>query len=162
MRTLLLFLAVPLVLTAASTLDIYFIDVDHGNAVLVVTPSGESMLLDSGPSGHLYTDRILATRKDAGVKQIDYFVVSHYHWDHFGTIAELASHVPVLNFVDHGTNVEADRSPEFYRFWGITKQHPDYDRYVQTREKGKHLEPAPGDRLPVKGVDALVVSSAGH
>ena len=82
------------------------------------------MLLDSGPSGHLYTDRILATMKDAGVKQIDYFVVSHYHWDHFGTIAELAPRVPVLNFVDHGANVEADRSPEFYRFWGITLSIP--------------------------------------
>ena len=158
---ILLFPAAQL-LAAAPTLDIYFIDVDHGNAVLVVSPSGESMLLDSGPSGRLYTERILATMKAAGVKQIDYFVVSHYHWDHFGAIAELASRAPVLNFVDHGPNVEADRSPEFYRFWGITKQHPDYDSYVKTREKGKHVVAAPGDRLPVKGVDAMVVTSAGR
>jgi beta-lactamase superfamily II metal-dependent hydrolase len=158
----LLFLAAPLLVSAASTLDIYFIDVDHGNAVLVVSPSGESMLLDSGPAGHIYTERILETMKAAGVKQIDYFVVSHYHWDHFGTIEELSSQVPVLNFVDHGTNVEADRSPEFYQFWGITKAHPDYDRYVKVREKGKHMVVAPGDRLPVKGIDALVVTSAGR
>ncbi len=162
MRTaILLFLVAPLLFGAASTLDIYFIDVDHGNAVLVVTPAGQSMLLDSGPAGHLYTRRILAAMQAAEVKQIDYFVVSHYHWDHFGTIAELASQVPVLNFVDHGANVEVDRSPEFYRFWGISNAHPDYDRYVKTREKGKHIVPAPGDRLPLQGVDALVVSSAG-
>jgi len=152
----------PLLLVAAPTLDIYFIDVDHGNAVLVVSPSGESMLLDSGPSGHIYTGRILAAMQASGVKQIDYFVVSHYHWDHFGAIAELASRVPVLNFVDHGQNVEADRSPEFYRQWGISKAHPDYDSYVKTREQGKHRVAAPGDRLPIKGVEALVVTSAGR
>jgi competence protein ComEC len=157
---LLLFFAAPL-LFAARTLDIYFIDVDHGNAVLVVSPTGQSMLLDSGPVGHLYTQRILETMKAAGVKQIDYFVVSHYHWDHFGTIEELGSQVPVLNFVDHGPNVEHDRTPEFYKKWGITKSHPDYDRYVKAREKGNHIVPAPGDRLPVTGIDALVVSSAG-
>ena len=160
-RIAILFLAAPL-LFAANTLDIYFIDVDHGNAVLVVSPSGESMLLDSGPSGHFYTQRILDTMQAAGVKQIDYFVVSHYHWDHFGTIAELAGAVPVLNYVDHGPSAEHDRSPEFYRVWGISKANPDYDRYVKTREKGNHIVAAAGDRIPVKGIDALVVTSAGH
>ncbi len=157
----LLCMAAPF-LVAARTLDIYFIDVDHGNAVLVVSPSGESMLLDSGPSGHLYTQRILDTMKAAAVKQIDYFVVSHYHWDHYGTIAELASQVPVINYVDHGPNVEHDRSPEFYKRWGISRALPDYDSYVKTRAKGKHIVAAPGDRLPVKGIDALVVTSAGR
>lgn len=119
------------------------------------------MLLDAGPPGQVYTDRILAAMQAAGVKQIDYFLVSHYHWDHFGTIADLAERVPVRRYVDHGPNVEHDRSPEFYRAWGISKAHPDYDRYVKARDKGEHFVPAPGDPIPVEGIGVRVVSSGG-
>src|SRR5207249_2210897 len=71
-------------LRAAETLDIYFVDVGRsvGNATLLVAPSGESMLLDSGPSYSV--KRVLDVLKQAGVKQLDYLVATHYHADHFG------------------------------------------------------------------------------
>ena len=47
MRFLILFLA-AVWLFAAKTLDIYFIDAEVGNAILVVTPSGQAMMLDTG------------------------------------------------------------------------------------------------------------------
>jgi hypothetical protein len=53
-------------LFAAKTLDIYFIDVDLGNAVLVVTPSGQAMMLDTGQHGEKYVNRILAVIHPAG------------------------------------------------------------------------------------------------
>ena len=41
-------------------LDIYWIDVEGGAATLVVTPRGESLLVDTGYPGHRDADRIPA------------------------------------------------------------------------------------------------------
>jgi beta-lactamase superfamily II metal-dependent hydrolase len=138
---------------ARETLDLYFIDARLGNAVLVVTPAGEAMLIDAGPAGSDITARILAAMQDAGVKQLDHVVVSHYHWDHFGTIPELAQKVPIRNYVDHGASPWEERDP----YWQpqITKQ------YVATRDKGKHMAVAPGDPIPLKGAEVMVVASGG-
>src|SRR5579871_1072501 len=158
-----LLLASAILLKAAEKpLQFYVIDVDHGNAVLVVSPEGKSMLLDSGPIGTRYTKRILAAMKDAGVKQIDYAVTSHYHWDHFSTLPELAQSAPILNFVDHGTNVEWHRTPEFYKLHGGGPTTPFYEAYLKLREKSNHIVAKPGDKIPFGDVDVTVVSSAGQ
>jgi len=70
--------------SAAQTLDIYFIDVEGGQATLVVTPAGQSMLIDTGWDGFDNRDpkRILAAARDAGVKQLDYLLITHFHRDH--------------------------------------------------------------------------------
>ena len=72
---------------APKPLDIYFIDVEGGQATLFVTPSGESMLIDTGHPGQGDRDlnRVLATIKDAGLTKLDYLLVTHYHSDHVGT-----------------------------------------------------------------------------
>lgn len=78
-------------------LDIYFIDVEGGAATLLVTPEGESVLIDSGypDNGYRDRDRILKALRDAGRKQLDHAVVSHWHLDHFGNHAALASEIPI-------------------------------------------------------------------
>src|SRR5690348_4575155 len=56
-------------------LSIYVIDVEGGNSVLFVTPSGESMLVDTGNGGEgavRDAGRIMAAVKDAGIQQIDH------------------------------------------------------------------------------------------
>src|SRR5688572_30330966 len=91
------------------TLDIYLIDVEGGNATLFVAPSGESLLIDTGNSGAAATrdaDRIMAAITNAGVRQIDHLITTHYHGDHFGAMAELAGRIPIRNFIDHGPNVQ--------------------------------------------------------
>src|SRR3954471_24482058 len=91
-------------LAAARDLEIYFIDVEGGKSVLTVSPSGESMLFDAGwpqQNGRDVT-RILAAAAAAGIKQIDYMVVSHYDIDHLGDVPLLASKIPIKHFVDHG------------------------------------------------------------
>src|SRR5216684_2739688 len=75
------------------TLDVYVIDVEGGNAVLFVTPSHESLLMDTGNSGAVAAPRdagrIVEAMKDAGVQGIDHLITTHWHTDHFGGMAEL-------------------------------------------------------------------------
>src|SRR5678815_5879544 len=89
---------------AAQELRVYAIDVEGGKATLYVSPSGQSMLVDAGYASNKKRDaeRIVSAAKAAGVKQIDYLVVTHYHKDHVGGVPQLVAKMPVRNFVDHG------------------------------------------------------------
>src|SRR5689334_9007150 len=91
------------------SLDIYVVDVEGGNAVLFVTPSGESVLIDTGnagPGAARDAGRIADAAKDAGLKQIDHLIITHYHGDHLGGLAELANRIPIREFNDHGMNIQ--------------------------------------------------------
>src|SRR5215470_13120504 len=134
MRTLysaILALAAVSVLPAAKNLEVFSIDVEGGQATLIVSPSGESMLVDTGWAGFnkCDADRIVATAKSAGVKKIDYLVITHYHTDHVGGVPQLAEKLPILNFVDHGASVETDKAANVL-----------FNAYSSFREKGKHIE----------------------
>lgn len=131
----------------AKGLDIYFIDVEGGQATLFVTPTGESMLVDAGFPGVRDAQRILNTATQAGVRQIDYLIITHYHGDHVGGVAELAKRISINNFVDHGDNSEAG-----------TKVL--YDAYTAARGKAKRIIAKPGDKLPIKGIDVQFVAAA--
>ncbi|MBX3437951.1 MAG: MBL fold metallo-hydrolase, partial [Planctomycetaceae bacterium] len=97
-------------------LDIYFIDVEGGAATLIVTPVGESMLIDSGypDNNGRDRDRILdVVRNVAGLTQIDHAIVSHWHLDHYGNHAALAALIPVRNFWDRGIPDALEEDPDF-------------------------------------------------
>jgi Predicted hydrolase (metallo-beta-lactamase superfamily) len=108
MRRFFLVLLIVLVVSSCSTaapktLDIYFIDVEGGAATLIVTPLGESMLIDSGFPEQRDAERIRHVAKDvAGLAQIDHYITTHWHRDHVGGITLLAKSFPVKNFYDHG------------------------------------------------------------
>src|SRR4029077_7188130 len=88
---------------APKTLDIYFIDVEGGAATLIVSPTGESLLIDSGFPGDRDAGRIAQVALEvAGLKQIDHYLTTHWHRDHVGGIARLAQLIPVKNYYDHG------------------------------------------------------------
>ena len=101
-------------LSAAKTLDMYVIDVEGSKASLLVSPSGQSMLIDAGIPGSEHNGRdagrIVEACKAAGVKKIDYMVVSHYDGDHVGGVPALAARIPIVTFVDHGANVQLNDS----------------------------------------------------
>jgi competence protein ComEC len=150
-----------------STLDIYFIDVEGGQATLVVTPAGQTLLIDTGFPGeggfaavpgdpHKARDanRILAAARAAGVKRIDYLLITHFHADHDGGVPELAQLIPIRAFVDHGPpTAEADER--------VAGTQAAFERYARVRAKGRHLALKPGGTIPLAGVDTVVVSAGG-
>jgi competence protein ComEC len=150
---------------ATRTLDIYFIDVEGGQATLLVTPAGQTLLVDAGfpstgrfdsrpgdPAKARDPQRILAVAKLAGVSRIDYLLATHFHGDHVGGVPELAQLIPIGTFIDHGgVNDDAER---------VAGTLAMYQAYAAVRTTGRHIEPKPGDRLPLIGVDVTVVSSA--
>jgi competence protein ComEC len=133
------------------TLDIYYVDVEGGAATLFVSPSGESLLVDAGHPGPVDAERIVGVAKKAGVRQIDYLVVSHHHLDHVGGVPELAAKIPVRNFVDHGETVETSAANQAL-----------YQAYVKATQSGRRMLVKPGDAISVAGLDVKVVSSGGE
>ena len=91
-------------LATAQSLKLYFIDVEGGQATLIVTPSGQSMLVDTGwPTDTLRdAERIAAAAKRAGVGTVDYLVITHYHADHVGGMEQLASRLKFRTVITHG------------------------------------------------------------
>jgi competence protein ComEC len=140
---------------AAKTLDIYVVDVEGGNATLLVSPSGQSLLIDAGNGGAgaaRDAARIMAAAKDAQVSQIDHLIITHWHGDHAGGVAELASRIPIRHYIDHGPNRQPNQAmDEFLK-----------NTYPGLYEKGTHTVAKPGDKIPVAGLDVVVVSSAGE
>ena len=132
-------------------LEVYFIDVEGGQSTLFVTPSGQSMLVDTGWAGPRDSGRIAGVAKLAGVSQIDYLVLTHYHGDHAGGVVDLASLIPIKHFVDHGPSMEETRNvPQTYA------------AYLKVRGEGQHILAKPGDKLPVPGLDVQVISAAAE
>ncbi|HKQ91792.1 MAG TPA: MBL fold metallo-hydrolase [Blastocatellia bacterium] len=98
-----------------TTLDIFYIDVEGGAATLIVTPAGESILVDAGWPGFEGRDakRIEKAMKEAGVTAIDHLIVTHYHTDHYGGVPELAKLVRINRFYDHGPMSSLDEDKDF-------------------------------------------------
>src|SRR6185436_5950139 len=156
MRTAMIFLIVLTVAVFAvpslaqtrisKTLDIYVVDVEGGNATLFVSPSRESLLIDTGNAGAAAArdaGRILEAIKDAGLQQIDHLIITHWHGDHFGGLAELASHIPIREFIDHGPNVQPGAAADEF----LEKTYP------QLFAQAKHTVATPGMKIPVAGLD---------
>ncbi|PWU09985.1 MAG: MBL fold metallo-hydrolase [Terriglobia bacterium] len=153
LRTCALLLVPAGVLSAAKSLEIFFIDVEGGQSTLFVSPSGETLLMDTGYGGYNGRDgaRIAAAAKAAGVKKIDYLLISHYHADHAGGVADVAAKFPIRNFVDHGPDSETDKdSLVLFRM------------YSSFRDKANHILAKPGDTIPIKGLDVKILAGNGE
>jgi competence protein ComEC len=154
--------------TLADALTIYFIDVEGGKAALIVTPNGESFMIDAGfaSDGRFNSmpgdsanardaHRVLLAAHDAGLTRIDHLLVSHYHADHFGAVMELAQLIPINEFIDHSAPSAAaeTRVPGTFAL---------YHDYVALRSKAKHHDAKAGDHFALKGGVAIdVVASDG-
>jgi competence protein ComEC len=135
----------------AKPLDIYVVDTEGGKAALWVTPGGQSLLIDSGNPGTRDHDRIMAAINDAGLKQIDFLISTHYHVDHIGGLQDLAKAVPIMTYIDHGPSVEEREQVQGFQA-----------AYAELYGKAKHMVVKPGDKVPIAGLDWRIVTSAGN
>jgi competence protein ComEC len=150
-----LVLALPAVAAAQmkNHLLIYSIDVEGGQSTLLVSPAGGSLLVDTGWPGNDGRDakRIRAAMQDAGIKRIDYVLITHYHTDHVGGVPELVKRVPIGEFVDHGPNQEDSDS---------TRQ--GYAAYLKAIEGKPRHSVDPGDTIDVPGLSVIVLTENGQ
>lgn len=117
-------------------LDIYWVDVEGGAATLIVTPAGESVLIDTGNPGFRDSGRIVkAATELAKIRRIDHLVITHYHGDHFGGASALSNLLPIGTVYDNGAfaGMPDDPGKEYREF--------KCERRVVIQ---------PGDRLPLK------------
>ena len=130
-------------------LEIYWVDVEGGAATLMIAPSGESLLYDAGfETGDRDAKRIFAVAQAAGLKKIDYFVLSHFHADHEGGLPALAKLIPIGACFDRGDFIE----PANQRW---------RDGYLSVCASKRTILKV-GDKIPLKGVQVDVVASDGH
>ncbi len=152
---LLLGTLLPVASAASKPLQVYFIDVEGGQATLFVTPNGKSLLIDTGWAGNngLYANRIVAAAKAAGVTKIDDLLITHYHADHVGGVPELVERMPVDTIVDHGP----DRDP------GDADTTRGFEAYQKVLAGGHfhHIVAKPGDDVSIKGMKVQVITSDG-
>ena len=138
---------------AAKTLRIYSIDVEGGQSTLIVSPSGASLLVDTGWPGNNGRDaeRIQAAMREAGITKIDHVLITHYHTDHVGGVPELVKRVPIGGFLDHGENREDS---------DITRH--DYAAYIKAIEGKPRRIVHPGDTIDLAGLNAIVLTADGE
>jgi len=150
----LLALMISLAATAADKpLQIYSIDTEGGQATLIVSPTGQSLLIDTGWPGFDYrdADRIVAAAKLAGVSEMNYVIITHFHRDHVGGVAQLVDRIKVGMFIDHGPNMEDS---------DVTRE--DYAAYQKVIAKIPHRTVTPGDTIPVSGLEVEVLTANGE
>lgn len=152
-KVLPLLLLAALQMFGAKQMSIYFIDVEGGQCTLIVSPGGESLLVDTGWPGFQGrdADRIVKTAKKAGLKKIDHLLITHFHTDHVGGITQLTERFPVSNFIVHGKTTETGK--------GAENAQESWDRAAA---KGTTTIVKAGDSVPLKGLDIKIVSARGE
>jgi competence protein ComEC len=134
----------------SKTLRITWVDVEGGAATLVVTPEGGSLLMDCGWPGKRDAERIAAAAKAAGLKQIDHYLTSHYHTDHWGCVAELSELIPIAKYYYHAfpegaKDVEAKLKESFLKV-----------------SEGKSVKVEAGHEVPLKGAQVRILCADGR
>jgi beta-lactamase superfamily II metal-dependent hydrolase len=138
---------------SADPLRMFFIDVEGGQATLIVSPTGQSMLIDTGWPGFggRDADRIVSAAKHAGLDQLDYVLVTHFHIDHVGGLPQLAAKIKIGTFIDHGPDRENSEDTR-----------TNFAAYQKAIQGAKRLIVKPGDHIPMTGLGVEVVSADGE
>ncbi|GAA0215772.1 lamin tail domain-containing protein [Halobaculum roseum] len=129
------------------TMEIHFINVGQSASTLIIGPTGETMLIDTGD---FRTDgeHVLAYLKANDIERVDHLVVTHNDADHIGGNAAVIEYLET-----EGEGVGAVYDP------GIAASTQTYEAYLDAVEEYDVTlyEVREGDQLPFEGVETRVL-----
>ena len=144
----------------------------NGDAILISSPSGKTVLIDAGDTTK--GKAVVEALKRNNIQQLDYFIATHPHPDHIGGAAEVFKAVKVLNVIDNGqppsvlqqaappqTKTPAGKKPapapaKSAKATSLTKFFDDYKAAVSA--SGAHYENAkPGTKYDLGGGALLTI-----
>ncbi len=132
-------------------LEITWVDVEGGAATLIVTPAGESLLVDNGwPGTPRDPERIRDAAKRSGVTRIDHFICTHFDVDHWGGTEIMMGIIPIVRFYDPGFTEPPAK--------GVNPKLKE--AYLKAAE-GRRTAVKPGDTIPLKGAEVRILCANG-
>jgi competence protein ComEC len=129
---------------SSGALEIHWIDSEGGGSTLLITPEGESVLVDAGNPDGRDAERIRRTAIQAGVHKIDHLVVTHFHIDHFGGVADLAELMPVGVLYDKGLPDAPPDGGGNQKLWAVSSAP------YRVAKVEKRVTIAAGDVVPLR------------
>lgn len=127
--------------SAQRGLNIYFVDTEGGAATLIILPTGESVLIDTGSDGDRDALRIAKAAHDAGITRIDNLITTHWHSDHFGGVASLSKLIPIKRFYDRSIPDSLADDPVNF---------PTLMKAYKEASHGKSVTLNPGSKVPLR------------
>jgi beta-lactamase superfamily II metal-dependent hydrolase len=154
MRAITLALLLAPAVAAAANLDLYAIDTEGGKALLIVSPSGQTLLVDAGypTPDDRDANRIVSLAQSLGIKSFDYVMPTHYDTDHAGNIPRVDARIPARAFIDHGELIATAGDPD---------RSKNYPAYVENIKGRPRISVKPGDTIPLRGVKITVLTAGG-
>ena len=142
---------------SSTALQVYFVDVEGGQATLFVTPDHHSLLIDTGWPGNngRDADRIVSAAHRAGLSRIDDVLITHFHQDHVGGVPQLLARIPISTLIDHGVNRE-ETDADTHAVYAA------YQKVLGGPNPPKRIVARLGQTLPIPGLHVEVVSVDGQ
>ncbi|MFQ5588579.1 MAG: ComEC/Rec2 family competence protein [Nitrospiria bacterium] len=144
----------PIPITTTSTLNIHFIDVGYGDAILLRLPEDGAILIDGGKPES--APRVIAELEKHGIQSLTALIITHFHDDHAGGL------LPILKrylrreadvFLPF-TSSEIDTKQARYEIGVLADALQAY--VVKTLRRGTVLNPSPSVRIEVFHPDAVL------
>lgn len=148
-------------------LQVHMLDIGQGDAILIISPEGKTVLVDAGDTGRGKIVLDALTRYN--VKQLDYFIATHAHADHIGGADEVINATKVLNVIDSGVVPPARSSNESGNKntkpktgartteLPTTKSYLDFLEAVKKQTDAKYEKAVPGKKYDLGGGAILTV-----
>ena len=153
-------------------LQVHILDVGpiEGDSILIVSPTGKSVLIDAGDAGKGKV--VLEALKRYKVERLDYFIATHPHPDHIGAADEVMNGIKVGAVIDNGVDLStpAPEAPATKKGKGAKAPPPPPKKKVKTittffdeyaaalKQNGAQYEKAePGKKYDLGGGAILTV-----
>lgn len=140
-------------------LDIIYLDVGQGDAILIRFPEGQNMLIDAGQRNSyedMGTDVVIPVLKYLNIHEIDWAMMSHPHSDHIGGFVALTDEITIKNILD--TFLPFDS----WTYKKIMQNAQEKKTDIMRFERGQILQLTPNSLLEFYAPDTTFVHSQNN